>query len=211
MNKSFAHKGKVAVIGCGPGHPDYLTPAAEKAALDCGILFGAPRFLDLFPDFSGEKRRISGDMEVLLRDISELSERKRVGVLVSGDPGCFSLAENLKKRLGRDRCLIIPGIGSVQLAVSRLGLSWVDTGVFSIHGRKPPAAEKILGFDTAVILFGRDLTGLDSIWEKIAPAFTCFFCRDLGLPGEQIWQATSLAELKGADPANALLVLERKT
>jgi len=211
MSESVAHKGKVAVIGCGPGHPDYLTPAARKAVFDCQVLFGAPRFLDLFPDFSGEKLRISGDMEVLLRDISELSARKRVGVLVSGDPGCFSLAENLKKRLGRDRCLIIPGISSVQLAASRLGLSWVDTGVFSIHGRQPPAAEKILGFDTAVVLLGRDLTGLDAVWEKIVPAFTCFFCRDLGLPGEQIWRAASLAELKSADPVNALLVLERKT
>lgn len=201
----------MAVIGCGPGHPDYLTPAARKAAFDCKVLFGAARFLDLFPEFVGEKCGISGSMHDLVREISDLSEWKRVGVLVSGDPGCFSLAENLKKRLGRERCLIIPGISSVQLAASRLGLNWTEAGVFSIHGRKPPQVEKILEFDTAVILLGRDLSGLDALWEEIAPAFTCFFCRDLGLPGEEIRQVANLAELKGVDPANALIVLERKT
>ena len=56
-------------------------------------------------------------------------------MLVSGDPGCFSLAGSVIRRFGLRRCRVLPGISSVQLAFARVGQPWHDAVLVSLHGR----------------------------------------------------------------------------
>ncbi|MFO7817574.1 MAG: precorrin-6y C5,15-methyltransferase (decarboxylating) subunit CbiE [Desulfovibrionales bacterium] len=203
-------KQKVVVVGCGPGHPDYVLPVAAKAVSECEILFGAPRLLRLFPDFSGEMRKVGANIDSVVHEIGIRSRTHKVGVLVSGDPGCFSLAECVKRKLGSNVCKIIPGISSPQLALSRLGLSWTDARVFSVHGRQGPKLEAMLCERLVVILLGKDYSWIDCKWKMIPDLFYCHYCRDLGFSEEEIVQLRNIRELQELNPLNALLVLEKK-
>ena len=62
---------------------------------------------------------------------------RRVAVLVSGDPGLYSLAQNVVRRFGREHCEVVPAVSSVQVAFARLGLDWADARILSAHGRTP--------------------------------------------------------------------------
>lgn len=210
MGKNRETGQNLAVIGCGPGHADYIIPAARLAARDCRILFGAARLLDLFPEFSGEKREIGGDIDQVLREVAQALKRGRIGVLVSGDPGCFSLAGRLKGKFGRDQCRVIPGVSSVQLALARLGLDWIGVSVLSAHGRNPPDPEEILGYETAVVLAGRDVKRLTGIWDRLHREYIFYCCSDLGLPGESILRIEDRGVLETCPGGNALLVLEKR-
>jgi len=203
-------KQQLVVVGCGPGHPDYMFPAAVKAVFECEILFGASRLLRLFPDFPGEIYNVGANIDSVVREIVKKSRNRRVGVLVSGDPGCFSLAECIKRKMGRRACKIIPGISSAQLALSRLGLSWTEARVFSVHARQKPELETILCERLVVLLLGKDYFWIDWKWEKITDLFYCHYCRDLGFSEEDIVQFQNIHDLQELNPLNALLVLEKK-
>ena len=65
-------------------------------------------------------------------------EYQDAAVLLSGDPGFFSGAEKLRKELSRrpDRfeTEIIPGGSTPAYLAARLGISWEDAALASLHG-----------------------------------------------------------------------------
>ncbi|MCG0278722.1 MAG: precorrin-6y C5,15-methyltransferase (decarboxylating) subunit CbiE [Thermanaeromonas sp.] len=122
------------VIGIGPGHPSWLTPAAYEAVAQAEILVGGRRALALFAFLEREKRVIDGDLESLRRFLESVRGRP-TAVLVSGDPGLYSLLGWLKRHFPEEEITVIPGISSVQLAFARLGCSWEEATILSLHGR----------------------------------------------------------------------------
>ena len=125
----------VFIIGMGPGSADYIVPAATQAIYKCDILFGADRFLRLFEDFSGEKKNFANILEQIAEYAAAESRRKNIGILVSGDPGFYSLLERLRKVLPKNQYRVIPGISSSQFAFARLGISWQESSLVSVHGK----------------------------------------------------------------------------
>ena len=119
----------------GPGGADYIVPAAAQAINKCHILFGAERFLRLFDDFGGEKKSFTNKLEEILEYTAAEYQRKNIGILVSGDPGFYSLLERLRKLLPPNQYRVIPGISSPQLAFARLGIPWQEASMVSVHGR----------------------------------------------------------------------------
>ena len=91
----------IIIAGCGPGSLDYLTPAARKAVEQADVLIGAGRLLELFPGHCAEKIVVGSDVENILGQIVT-RRRKRIVVLVTGDPGLCSLAGPVLKRFGRN-------------------------------------------------------------------------------------------------------------
>jgi precorrin-6Y C5,15-methyltransferase (decarboxylating) len=65
------------------------------------------------------------------------SKSERIGVLVSGDTGFFSIAKTLIEKLA-DSCNIdvVCGISSLQYFCSKIGISYENMKVVSLHGRK---------------------------------------------------------------------------
>lgn len=126
--------GVVYVVGVGPGHRDYVTPVARRLAIAADVLVGGRRLLDLFDDFRGEKVVVTRDLDWLVPFLEERRD-KRVAVVVSGDPGVYSLLGYLRRHLDPDRIRVVPGISSVQLAFARAGLPWQDARIISFHGR----------------------------------------------------------------------------
>lgn len=60
-----------------------------------------------------------------------------VVVMVSGDPGYFSLLDALRRTFPEELIDVIPGISAIQFAFARLALPWHDAELLSFHGRVP--------------------------------------------------------------------------
>jgi precorrin-6B methylase 1 len=65
------------------------------------VLVGARCLLDLFSDAGAERIAVDADIERVLDGIEKRRGFKRIVVLVTGDPGLFSLAQPVIRRFGR--------------------------------------------------------------------------------------------------------------
>ena len=117
---------------------------------------------------------------------------RKVAVLVSGDPGLYSLAERLLRRFGRENCRVTPAVSSVQAAFARLGLSWDNVRVISAHGRLPPGDVDLSQWDKLAVLGGtrEAMRWAASACELLRETHAAYLCENLTLPGERVCQLT---------------------
>lgn len=127
---------KVYIIGVGPGSLDYLLPVAKKEIERCDLLIGAKRLLLLFKDLKKETILLDGNFDKIISSLNTARKEKRIALLVSGDPGLFSLLSKISKVLNREEYIVIPGISSISVAAARVGEMWQDFKMVSLHGRK---------------------------------------------------------------------------
>ncbi|SFM44392.1 precorrin-6y C5,15-methyltransferase (decarboxylating) subunit CbiE [Thermodesulforhabdus norvegica] len=78
---------------------------------------------------------IKSPVEAIVRRVIELSSRKRVIVLASGDPLFFGIGATFAKHVGSENLLILPNISVVQYFFSKICKPWDDVRFFSLHGR----------------------------------------------------------------------------
>lgn len=125
------------VVGMGPGARKYRVPAAEQAIAEADVVIGAERYLSEYRGAFRSKTFIdfSEILSRLTETIRRYRERGVVAVLVSGDPGVYSLLDRIAGEFARDEYTVIQGISSVQLAGARLGISRHGTVLLSAHGR----------------------------------------------------------------------------
>ena len=181
---------KISIVGCGPGGPEYVSPAARAAARDADVLLGAPRLLEMFPEHVGPKLPLHGPVEQMLGAIAAVLEQgKHPTVLVSGDPGLFSLAQRIVERFGASACHVLPAVSSVQVAFSRLGLGWADAKIISAHGRSPSVGPaELAGLDKVAILAGTPeaLAWCGLAASELRATHVAFVCENLTLCDERI-------------------------
>lgn len=123
---------ELVVVGAGPGSTELLTPAAQAAIKDADAVVAAPRHAQLVPP---SKLIVMGKLADTLAEIERRLKTGSVAVVVSGDPGLFSLLPRLKQRFPAVRLRVIPGVSSVQAFCARLGESWEQARILSGHGR----------------------------------------------------------------------------
>ncbi|EGW40506.1 bifunctional cobalt-precorrin-7 (C(5))-methyltransferase/cobalt-precorrin-6B (C(15))-methyltransferase [Desulfosporosinus sp. OT] len=198
------------VIGIGPGKLEWLPPAITELVKHCDVLIGGSRALKLFPDFSGYKSCITGNLTPSLAVIKDaLLDKKVVGVLVSGDPGFFSFLPMLRREFPEERIDVYPGISSLQFAFARAGLAWQDAAFVSVHGRELSVLPRLLKRPTAV------LTGGENTPQKIAQFYLergdnplISIGNALGYP-EEIWETMDAQHLAQETKLlkNAIIIL----
>jgi cobalt-precorrin-7 (C5)-methyltransferase len=127
---------KVYVIGVGPGVIDYMLPAAKMEIEKADCLIGAERLLSLFSYKGKKKIRLEGHFKDVLPYIKKNRDKQRIAVLVSGDPGLYSFLGAIQAALKKEEYTVIPGISTLQVAFARIGESWQDAKIISIHGRE---------------------------------------------------------------------------
>lgn len=150
-----ASENSITIVGCGPGSVDYLMPIAHEAVAKAQIVVGAQRLLRLFPDSAAERIIVTGHIADALDQIRLAAEDKSVAVLVSGDPGLFSLSKSVISKFGRDRCKVIAAVSSMQVAFARAGLTWENAKIISAHHKLPQVQElNFEGFSKVAILAG---------------------------------------------------------
>jgi cobalt-precorrin-7 (C5)-methyltransferase len=208
----LAHQ--INIIGCGPGSPDCLTIEAVKTVRGCVRLVGSQRLLLLFPWFIGGKIAIGSDIRSAVDIIDEAREEGPVGVLVSGDPGLFSLARLVRNKYGSSVCKTVPGISSLQVAFARIGLDWSDARIITSHAKDPdPDVISSLYSESKIAVFlGRsDSMGWVGSFLMDHPGqVKCFLFENLTLENENIREieAGRVAEVT-VSSRSLMLVLDR--
>jgi len=127
---------KVIVVGIGPGSPDYILPIASRHIEEAKVLVGSQRALGVFAPNHIVTKVIDKDIKGVLTFIHESLAGSDVVVMVSGDPGFYSLLAALKANFTHEQMTVIPGISSMQLAFARISEVWQDAVLISMHGRQ---------------------------------------------------------------------------
>ena len=128
---------QLIVVGIGPGSADYILPEALRAIETATFLVGGARALTAYAKPDPQQVKVDADIAGLLQTIRQELALRDVTVMVSGDPGYYSLLETFRRELPQARIRVIPGISSFQLAFARIGLPWQTARLLSAHGRKP--------------------------------------------------------------------------
>ena len=134
---------KVYLVGVGMGDEGTLTGAGRRAIESCQLLIGAKRLLEPYSDHPAVKRPLVRTAEIVDALAAAANEgTATASVLFSGDTGFYSGASTLLDYVARDYpegapfdIEVIPGISSLQCFCSRLGVSWDDARILSVHGR----------------------------------------------------------------------------
>ncbi|MBN2643939.1 precorrin-6y C5,15-methyltransferase (decarboxylating) subunit CbiE [Trichloromonas sp.] len=200
----------IHIVGCGPGHPDYLNPVATKIIDQAELLVGTEHLLALFPPGTESRIVVEGSMNRVLDQFEKLTDQ-RVCILVSGDPGLFSLARLVIERFGRDNCRVIPGISSLQLACARLMLRWDNLLILSAHGHLPEiSSERLADSDKTAILAGcsQAVAWVAEQWDKLPENYMVVSCENLSLKNERIHYFADSTELRMTElPSRTILFL----
>lgn len=202
---------KVYIVGIGPGHKDYILPAADKVIRGSDFLVGGPRALSLYKDLGKEMQVITADLLKVAEYIMAKREDGPVAVLVSGDPGLYSMLPYLSKFLTQDQMEVIPGVSSLQLAFCRAKTPWQDAVVLSLHGREEGDwIEAVRRAKKAGILTdGKNTPAV--IARKLLDAGVrgkrVTVCENLSYPEERI-VTTTLEGLLEEEFTNCVLVME---
>jgi len=179
----------ITIIGCGPGSSDYVTPVAREACAAVDVAVGSERALALFPEFGGERIGISENVTAALDIVGKIDGTKKVAILTTGDPGLFSLAASFIRRFGRNTCHIVPGISSVQVAFSRVGLEWADAEILSAHHKKPEVEiNNLKEKDKIALLAGRQESfgWIADIYDRLPGEYVVYVCEDMTLETEKV-------------------------
>ncbi|GHU60114.1 bifunctional cobalt-precorrin-7 (C(5))-methyltransferase/cobalt-precorrin-6B (C(15))-methyltransferase [Clostridia bacterium] len=127
---------KLIIIGAGMGNPSLLTGEARRWILEADAVVGPERL-------SESLKPVRGD--ILFRPLAEFadairkSKGEKIAALVSGDAGFFSVSKTLREKLGAEfEIETVNGLNSLQYLASRLGTSYDDAEVVSLHGRDVP-------------------------------------------------------------------------
>lgn len=202
--------GKIAIVGTGPGSAQYVTEAARTTAARADTLVGSQRLLALFPDGPAERILVGSDIPALLLQVAALhAAGRKIAILVGGDPGLCSLAQNVIRHFGREHCEVVPAVSSVQVAFARVGLDWGDARIVSAHGRTPDVgAGELGGTDKIAILAGTQdaLRWSARLADALGATHVAFLAENLTLDDERC-REFSAEQLGTVDAASLSIVL----
>lgn len=204
---------QLVIVGCGPGDPALLTGEAGVAVAQAEVLVGAQRLLAMFPDSTAERVPFSGNLDRLVETVGAMAQSRSIAVLVSGDPGVCSLARRFVDAFGVERCRIIPGISSIQLACARLGLNWWNARIVSAHGRIPEEDMAVLARHETVVLLAGGRTSVEWVvgfLHSMEKTHAIWLLRDLSLPEETVETVTARQALPALQESRVIFVFKRK-
>lgn len=133
---------KIILSGIGMGNTDGMTREAYHAFEEAEVIFGAERMLENLPGKGIKVPYYRADD--IISYLIEHPQYTKVAAAFSGDSGFYSGAQSMKKALEeanekgilKSETTILPGVSSVSALAARLGVSWNDAVLASIHGRR---------------------------------------------------------------------------
>ncbi|QBR00775.1 precorrin-3B C(17)-methyltransferase [Paraburkholderia pallida] len=214
-------RGKLTVLGLGPGRADLLTPMARAALDEATDIVGYATYVEMAgPLRPGQVRHATDNREELqrARHAFELaSAGRRVAVVSSGDPGVFAMAAAVlealeasdEPRWHRVELEIVPGVSAALATAARVGAPLGhDFCMLSLSDNLKPwsVIEKRLRHaalaDLAMAFYNPISRArpwqldraLEIVREVRAPGTRVVLGRDVGRPGETL-RTTTLGEL----------------
>ncbi|WP_151735333.1 precorrin-6y C5,15-methyltransferase (decarboxylating) subunit CbiE [Paenibacillus tengchongensis] len=190
----------IYVIGIGEDGAGGLSPRSLGLIQDSEVLLGGERQLAFFTNYGGQKIALQGGLAAFAGRLEEVRLTRRAVVLASGDPLFFGIGGYLVQRFGPEQVEIIPHYSSVQLAFARLGDSWQDAELISLHGRPIRGLAQRIDGRRKVALLTDDRNSPARIAAYLLEfgmtEYEAFVCEELGGPGEScgFWELAELAE-----------------
>lgn len=123
------------LIGAGMGSQNMLTVEAKEQIEQADACIGAARLLEVCPQEKPKFAEYRADEIVQI--IKMHPEYHNWVIVLSGDVGYYSGAKKLITSLENAEIEVecLPGIASVVYLAAKLGVSWEDAALRSIHGR----------------------------------------------------------------------------
>ncbi len=180
-------RGKLTIIGTGPGSQDQLTPQAARAAAEADELFGYGPYLDRLALAPHQKRRASDNRQELQRAREALARAEagaRVCMVSGGDPGVFAMAAAVCEAIEHGPAAwreldveIVPGVTAMLAVAARAGAP--------------------LGHDFCAISLSDNLKPWDMVEKRLAAAASAGFVIALYNPISKArpWQLGKAFEL----------------
>lgn len=204
---------RIIVAGIGPGGKDFISPAASEKISAAKFLLGGRRALVDFARDGQETFPITRDIDAAIDFIRDKLELGNVVVMVSGDPGYYSMLDTLRKNFPPTRIEVVPSISAIQLAFAKISLPWHSATLLSFHGREPSSealkfsAGKVLGLLTDAqhnsATISRRL--MDCGWSSSSLVTVC---DRLSYPDEKIF-TTTLAEAAQSEAVSHCVLIVR--
>ncbi|AJY76928.1 bifunctional cobalt-precorrin-7 (C(5))-methyltransferase/cobalt-precorrin-6B (C(15))-methyltransferase [Paenibacillus beijingensis] len=205
---------RIHIIGIGDDGPKSLTAAYLNLIQEAEVLVGGERHLALFPDIGSERIVLKGGLTQTVDRLIGLQESHRVVVLASGDPLFYGIAGFIAKRAGSGAVSIHPHLSSVQLVFAKMGESWHDAVLESVHGRPLKGLAQRIDGKAKVALLTDEVNSPAAIAAYLREfgmdEYDAFVAENLGGEGEKYGWWT-LADMAGGEfsPLN-IVVLRRK-
>lgn len=129
----FSTEKDITILGVGTGSAGSMTLDAEDACRRANLIVGAERLTKSLARF-----RKPCENAILAKDVAAIvrkSPQRNIVIAMSGDTGFYSGTKALLPLLADLHPTVLPGISTVAYFCSRLGKSWDDALLVSIHGR----------------------------------------------------------------------------
>ena len=113
-----------------------LTDEARGAIESADLIIGSTRLLEIYSDMApnAKTRDFSGRLKQIPNWVASAQTfGKKIVVLASGDPLCHGMAGFLQKKFGAENLHVIPNVSTLQLAFARLGMTWQDAAIRTVH------------------------------------------------------------------------------
>ncbi len=157
---------EIVIAGAGTGDLAHMTPEVREAILRADVVCGSGRFRNLVP-LTRKFIELANFAETFTKIERESGQ---VIILVSGDPGVYSLLPLVKKRFPNTKITVLAGISSLQILCAYAGESWSDAVILSGHGRSLRVGRflNLVERNRLVILFCDGQNSPGYICEKLA-------------------------------------------
>lgn len=216
-------RGRLAVVGLGPGGPAWRTAEAERLLAEAEELVGYGLYLDLIGSAASAKPRhefpLGAEVERCRFALQRAAEGCRVALVCSGDPGIYALATLVFELLehapdpswARVDIVVSPGVSALQAAAARAGaplghdfcaISLSDLltpyAVIEQRVRAAAAGDFVIAFYNPVSARRRTALALarDILLERRPGTTPVILARNLGRPDESL----RLIELRELSP-----------
>lgn len=145
---SAQQRGKLYIVGVGPGATEHLTRRAENALLESEYIIGNGTYLDRISEIIKNSKIIrsgmGGEIERAKKAV-ELGKDHIVSIISGGDANVYGMAGlvlEVAEKAGSIDIEVIPGITALSAAASLLGAPVVsDFAVISLSDLLTPAKE----------------------------------------------------------------------
>ena len=205
---------RVLIVGVAAEGISSLSPPICQRINQAEFLFGGKRLLEMFPAFAGEKMTIGNNLTEVAGLIKLNLGQKRIVVLASGDPGFYGITRYLSETLGKGSLEIIPNVSSMQLAFARIGESWGDAALTSVHSRPIEEIVDIVRSNRKVGILTDDRNTPAEIARVLSDygvgGYRSYVCQDLGTENEKITESDlgSLKNQTGFSSLNIVILIK---
>ena len=154
--------------GIGPGSERFQLPAIRETIQKSDCLIGAQRMLDAVAR-PGQQTCDAIAPENIASAVRAHPECRTFTVVLSGDTGFFSGAKKLLPLLSGCKVTVLPGISSMSYLCAKLGASYDDAAIVSLHGRTADIARAVRANRKVFALVGGP-NGMQALCARLVDA-----------------------------------------